>query len=189
MKTSNILLNLVTIGFIFNGSVNVFFATWLRKAMHFPANEFIFSILEIAIGLLIFFRNRFSFIPGNFSRMRGLFWSGLALAGILLLPFRKEFQYVSVKMLGVFYFAFYLFCILALSNKSVKILFPSAAQIPSRPLEESRSHNFYFETPLNEKTVRRISLWIKLIAVALIIDSFSYFFLSFGLKTYLGMTR
>ena len=174
---SNVLVNIVSFGFIVNGFIQILFSGWLRNVMHFPADELLFPLLEIASGFIIVFRWRLSKIVGSFSRIAGLLYAGLYLAGTLLLPFYKEFQFLSVKLIGLVYFCFYLFCILVLSNRSIKALFPSAGEqvvIPVVARDKTLS-----QLQLNGKTIRRISFWVKLIAIAFIIDSISVFFLSF----------
>ncbi len=172
---TRVLINIVSWGFVVNGLVTVLFSNWLRNVARFPKEELLFSLLEIGAGFLIVFRWRFSKIVGSFSRIAGLLYAGLALAATFLLPTYKEFQYLSVKITGLVYFCFYLFCILVLSNRAVKAFFP----IVSEPIMPVAPRDKALQVELDEKMIARISFWIRLIAIALIIDSFSQFFLSF----------
>jgi len=171
----SVLIRIVSWGFVVNGLIEILFSDWFRNVARLPKEELLFSLLEIGAGFLIVFRWRFSKIVGSFSRIAGLLYAGLALAATLLLPTYKEFQYLSVKIMGLVHFCFYLFCILVLSNRAVKVFFP----IVNEPITPVAPRDKALQVELDEKTVGRISFWIRLIAIVLVIDSFSQFFLSF----------
>jgi len=178
MKKANVFINIVGWGFMLDGVMTILFNHWLRNVMHFPTvnlttGEVVFPILEIGTGFIIVLRWHLSKIMGSFSRIAGLLYAGFYFAGTLVLPFFKQFHYLSVKIMGLVYFCFYLFCILVLSNRTVKAFFP----IVSEPIMPVAPRDKALKVELDEKMIGRISFWIRLIAIALIIDSFSQFFL------------
>lgn len=185
MRKADILLGIVAWGFVLNGAAKILFANWFQNSMHYPidGDSALFSVLEMASGFIILLRRRFSKVVGSFSRIAGLLYAGFSLSVAVLLPFLgKEFQYLSVKVLNLIYFCFYLFCLSVLSNRSIKALFPS---VEERIFPETSQVSY--GSTLDEKMIQRISFWVKLIAILLILDSFSLSILSYGLKPYLGM--